>query len=113
MSTIKISQTEVEQIYKKAMIKRSQREQDITKRKREELEKNFWKYLHARIENLLRGVMELYQNPNVSKQQIDVAQKEFSDFLDFINTNTLPEVIDELVLKESRRQFQEKLKGKN
>jgi len=46
---------------------------------------------------------------SVSKGQIDTAQKEFSDFLDMVNMNTLPEVIEELVLRESREKFQVKL----
>ena len=100
-----MSQQEIQKIYERAMIKRSQQEKEFQKRQQEELEKNFWKYVDTRIQNLLTNIMKLYQMPNVSKAQIDTAQKEFSDFLDMVNMNTLPEVIDELVLRECRNQF--------
>lgn len=106
------SQQQIEQIYKSAMIKRSQQERDSVKRQQEELEKNFWQYANSRITNVLQKIMTMYQQPNISKQQIDKAQQEFSDFLDMVNMNTLPEVIDELIYRESKSQSLQKLEKK-
>lgn len=101
--------TEIKAIYDKAMIKRSQQEKELIKRRKEELEKNYWKYLNSRLEGMLSKIIKLYETPNISKQQIDTAQREFSNTLDYVNMHTLPEVIDELVLRESRAKFQVKL----
>jgi len=105
-----MSQAEIKKIYDNAMIKRSQNQKDFAKRQQEEIENNFWKYAYTRIENILKGVMEMYQTPSYSKSDIDKAQKEFSEFLDMVNMNTIPEVIDELILREIKSKFLEKIK---
>lgn len=105
-----MSQAEIKKIYDNAMIKRSQAQKDMAKRQQEELENNFWKYAYTRIENILKDIMQMYQNPNCSKGDIDKAQKEFSEFLDMVNMNTIPEVIDELILRESKSKYLEKIK---
>lgn len=105
-----MSQAEIKKIYDNAMIKRSQAEKDFTKRQEEELENNFWKYAHTRMENILKGIMQMYQNPSCSKADIDKAQREFSEFISMVNMNTLPEVIDELILRETKSKYLEKIK---
>lgn len=68
--------------------------------KKEEMEKNFWKYAGTRIENILDKIMILHQMPGFTKERIDLLELEFSNFLDIVNSNTLPEVIAELTRRE-------------
>ena len=103
-----MSQEEIKRIYERAMIKRSQREKQLQERRQKQLELDFWGYADARMQEILKNIMKLYQIPGIPKEHIDRAQREFSEFLDVINMNTLPEVIDELVLMETRKKFQEK-----
>ncbi len=92
------SQKYIDNIYQKAMIKRSQAEKEFVQRSQEEMEKNFWQYLGMRMEKLLGDVMKLYQTRGVSKQQIDTAEKEVGEFFTLVQTHTLPEVIDQLTM---------------
>lgn len=88
----------IKKIYDRAMIQRSQAEKNLEKRQEEEIEKNFWQFAHARMQVLLRNILSLHDDPKISKQQIDTAEKEFSDLLDTIQMNTLPEVINQLTM---------------
>lgn len=101
---------EMKRIYDKAMIKKTAQEKDIETQLREKVEKNFWEYLDDRMRILLRNIMKLYENPSASKKDIDDAQRGFSNLVDIVNTYTLPEVIEHLVLEESRKKYREKLK---
>ena len=92
------SQAYIKKIYDRAMIQRSQAEKDLAKRQQEEIEKNFWQFAHARMQVLLRNILTLRDDPKISKQQIDTAEKEFSDLLDMISMNTIPEVINQLTM---------------
>ena len=105
-----VLQQEIEEIYKNAMIKRSQKEIETQQKLQEDLEKQFWVYAQSRIETLLKKIVGFYQLPNISKNQIDQAQKEFSEFLDLVNMNTLPEVIDELIYRELKIKKFQKMK---
>lgn len=103
-----MSQEEIRKIYDRAMIKRSQAQQVAELRNREQLESSFWAYADSRMKAILSNIINLYQIPGIPKERIDRAQKDFAEFLDVINMNTLPEVIDELVVMETRKKFQEK-----
>lgn len=104
-----MDQQEIKQIYDKTMIKRSQLELNYEKEKEEKYQKLFWEYVYDRMYKMLQQIIQLYQMPNISKQQIDNAQKDFSNFLDVINMNTLPEVIDALFLEETRNNKQKQI----
>ena len=98
----------VEQIYKKAMINRAKDDKEINARLRakddkeinarlkENMDTHFWKYLGSRLENMIKAVMELSQNPKIPKAKLDEAERDVSNLLDLVRMHTLPEVIEEL-----------------
>lgn len=103
----------IETIYKKAMITRSQLEKDMQKRSQEEMDKRFWEFLGARMQRLLEQASGLFQMGGLSKQQIDNAEKELSDFFTMVIMNTMPEVINQLTMDLTKEKMLIKIKSEN
>ncbi len=102
----------VESIYNKAMIARSQAEKNKDIENQKKLEDNFWTYVNSRLNALVMKVMELYDNPNISKSQLDTAEKNVSYLLTMVNMNTLPEVINQLTADELKKVMLKKMENK-
>lgn len=100
----------VQSIYDKAMIQRSKTEREQSQRVKEDMEKRFWEYLPKRLEILIEKVMNLYQNPNISKAQIDEAERGVSNLMNIVQTHTLPEVIEHLTRDLQKKEYVDRLK---
>lgn len=103
----------IQQIYDKAMIDRSKKQLEIENRIKEDMEKQFWKYLPKRLEKLIMNVLQLRDTPNIPKSQIDEAEREVSKLLSMVQTYTLPEVIDQLtkdLIKEKNSLVMDKIR---
>ncbi len=107
---IEVSQLEIKQIYDKAMIRRTQMELDREKILKEKMEKDFWGYLQIRLRNMVQNIMGMYTDPKIPNDKVLEAQKEFSEFLKMVNMHTLPEVIEELIRRETKHQYVVKMK---
>jgi len=93
------SEKHSQQIYEKAIIKRSQAEKNIIERSRKAMEANFWEYLHTRLSNVLKGILELESDPNTARGAIDAMKKDFSKLLHTVEVCTMPEVINQLTME--------------
>lgn len=101
----------IESIYKKAMIARSQREKEVELLKKKEYEDSFWKYLYTRLDNLLKAIYHIDMTmPDISKQEKDKMKKDVSELIHLVNTNTLPEVINQLTIDLVKKNMLDKIK---
>lgn len=88
----------IEEIYKKAMITRHKMNLEQQKRLEIEVEKNFWGYVHPRMQRLLEQIVGMDQVKTISQKQTEDAKREFAKLNDLLLKSTIPEVINELTM---------------
>lgn len=92
----------IEEIYKKAMITRHKMNLEQQKRLEIEVEKNFWGYVHPRMQRLLEQIVGMDQVKTISQKQTEDAKREFAKLNDLLLKSTIPEVINQLTMDLTR-----------
>ena len=92
-------------LYQKAII---QDEQERLKAS-QDIEKNISNNLVYRLQRLFIKLNQIYQDPKISKQQLDTAERGLEETLDTILIHTHPRVMQMLTLEALRNQSRAKI----
>ena len=96
-------------IFDKAQIVRQQEELELDKRLTAEMQNKFFENLQRRLENLVKAVLAIQQNPASTPKMIDEAQRGVASILELAVVLTDPAVIKQLEMDIQKKRYVEKM----